>query len=122
MKFIQKLGYYLGGVSIGIVILMFFLGGKKASCDYGPNARTVKHLAGLKKEYSQDAKKVMSIKELDSTIVKNIIRYGNVDFSESETRTEPCKSYVIDNTYKEQPVKITLKKCDSLVTILTIKL
>lgn len=120
MKFIQKLGYYLGGVAIGIVILMFFLSGKKASCDYGPNARTVKHLSGLKKVYSEDAKNSMQTMNIDSTIVKDIIKYGDVDFSESETRTKPCKSYIIDNTYKKKPVQIKLKNCDSLVTILNI--
>lgn len=121
MKFIHKLGYYLGGFAIGIIILMFFLSGKKASCDYGPNARTVKHLAGLKKVYSEDAKSALKIHELDTLTIKNIIRYGEVDFSQSETRTKPCKSYTIDNTYKEKPVQIKLKNCDSLVTILQIK-
>ena len=29
MKFIHRLGFYLGGFSIGLVFLMFFLSGKK---------------------------------------------------------------------------------------------
>ncbi len=39
MKLIQRIGYYLGGFSIGLVILAFFLNGKKTSCSYGPDAR-----------------------------------------------------------------------------------
>ena len=45
MKFIHRLGYYLGGFSIGLILLAFFLQGKKTSCDYGPNARTTKNIA-----------------------------------------------------------------------------
>ena len=121
MKFLHKLGYYLGGVSIGIIILMFFLGGKKASCDYGPNARTTKHLAGLKKTYSEQVKTSVNSYELDSTTVKNLILYGEVDFSESDPQGDPCKVYYIDNSYKEKPVRLHLEKCDSLLTILNIK-
>ncbi|WP_353779918.1 hypothetical protein [Winogradskyella sp. 3972H.M.0a.05] len=122
MKFINRLGYYLGGFAIGLIVLFFFLGGKKASCDYGPNARTVKHLAGLKKVYSDAAKESMKKHDLDSTIVIDVIRYGDVDFSESETRTEPCKTYYIDNLYKDKPIRVSVKKCDSLATITNIEL
>ena len=121
MKFINRLGYYLGGFAIGLIILFFFLGGKNASCDYGPNARTVKHLAGLKKTYSDLANNTMATFDIDSTIVRDIILYGSVDFSKSETSTKPCKTYYIDNIYKENPVRVSLKKCDSLVTITNIE-
>ena len=120
MKFIHKLGFYLGGVGLGLIILMFFLGGKKASCDYGPNARTTKHLAGLEKAYSETSKLVMERHNLDSIIVRDLIRYGNVDFSNSNPQGEPCKSYVIENTYKTQDVKLALEKCDSILNIVRI--
>ena len=48
MKFIHRLGYYLGGFSIGLIFLAFFLSGKRASCDYGPDARVLKNI-GQKK-------------------------------------------------------------------------
>ena len=44
MKFIHRLGYYLGGFSIGLIFLAFFLSGKRASCDYGPDARVLKNI------------------------------------------------------------------------------
>ena len=121
MKFIHRLGYYLGGFAIGLIILFFFLGGKNASCDYGPNARVIKHLSGLKKEYHQSAKETMSTFDLDTIIVADIIRYGDVDFSKSDTKTEPCKTYYIDNLYKDKPIRLSVKKCDSLATITNIE-
>ena len=31
MKFVHRLGYYLGGFVIGLMLLFFFLGGKKSN-------------------------------------------------------------------------------------------
>ena len=45
MKFIHRLGLYLGGFSVGLIFLMFFLSGKKTSCAYSPNARVLKNIS-----------------------------------------------------------------------------
>ena len=48
MTLIQRIGYYLGGFSIGLVILAFFLNGKKTSCSYGPDSRVLKNINSKK--------------------------------------------------------------------------
>ena len=120
MKFIHRLGYYLGGFSIGLILLAFFLQGKKTSCDYGPNARTTKNIANKKKHYSGEAQLIMQKHQLDTLTISNIIRYGNVDFSNSDTKSERCKVYLIENTYKDQEVILSVENCDSIATIKTI--
>ena len=120
MKFIHRLGYYLGGFSIGLILLAFFLQGKKTSCDYGPNARTTKNIANKKKHYSGEAQLIMQKHQLDTLTVSNIIRYGNVDFSNSDTKSEGCKVYLIENTYKDQEVILSVENCDSIATVKTI--
>jgi len=122
MKFIHRLGYYLGGFSIGLILLAFFLQGKKTSCDYGPNARTTKNIANKKKHYSTEAQLIMQKHQLDTLTVSNIIRYGNVDFSNSDTKSEECKVYLIENTYKDQEVILSVENCDSIATVKTITL
>ncbi len=54
MKFVHRLAYYLSGFAIGLVLLMFFLNGKDASCDYSPNARTVKNISSKPIVYSEE--------------------------------------------------------------------
>ena len=120
MKFIHRLGYYLGGFSIGLILLAFFLQGKKTSCDYGPNARTTKNIANKKKHYSGEAQLIMQKHQLDTLTISNIIRYGNVDFSNSDTKSERCKVYLIENTYKDQEVILSVENCDSIATVKTI--
>jgi hypothetical protein len=120
MKFVQRLGYYLGGFAIGLIILMFFLNGKDASCDYGPNARTVKNISSKPFVYSTEASTFINSQSLDSTTVINLVKYGSVDFSKSKTKLDSCKIYHIENSYKERDIKLTIQNCDSLSTILTI--
>ena len=122
MKFIHRLGYYLGGFSIGIIILMFFLNGKDASCDYGPNARTVKNISLKKFEYSENVMKTISLNGIDTSSVRQLIEYGSVDFSESDTKSKDCKTYKIENTYKEREVVLQVKNCSLIATILDLKI
>ena len=118
MKFVQRLGYHLGGFAIGIILLMFFLNGKKASCDYGPNARTVKNISSKTISYSKKAQLFMNNNGLDTTVVKNLIKYGDVDFTNSNTELDSCKIYQIDNVYKERQIQLSIENCFSISKIL----
>jgi len=120
MKFVHRLGYYLGGFAIGLIILMFFLNGKDASCDYSPNARTVKNISSKPIVYSEEASSFINTYQLDSTTIINLVKYGSVDFSKSDTKLDSCKIYHIDNSYKENDMQLKIKNCDSLVTLLHI--
>ncbi len=120
MKFIHRVGYYLGGFSIGLILLAFFLQGKKTSCDYSPNSRTTKNIANKLKIYSEESQSIMSKYKMDTTTVSNLIRYGNVDFSKSDTKSEGCKTYYIDNSFKDIDFELKIENCDSMVTIQSI--
>ncbi|APY07142.1 hypothetical protein BWZ20_01965 [Winogradskyella sp. J14-2] len=118
MKFTQRLAYYLGGFSIGLIILMFFLNGKEASCDYGPNARTVKNISSKPITYSNEVLGFTNYHTIDSTTVINLIKYGNVDFSKSSTDLDSCKIYHINNIYKDKEIQLSIENCDSIAKIL----
>lgn len=122
MKFIHRIGYYLGGFSVGLIILAFFLQGKKTSCDYGPNARTTKNIANKSKIYSESAQATMDQYQMDTLTVSNLIRFGSVDFSKSDTKSKGCKTYVVENSFKENEFELTVKNCDSLATIQSISI
>ena len=122
MKFIHRLGYYTGGVVIGIMILLFFLNGRGVSCeyDYGPNARTKKNILSKKIEIKPQVVEQMNILKIDTSIIKEIIDYGNVDFPNSLIGKEKCNKYLIKNTFKEKKLKLMIKNCDSVATILSL--
>ncbi|KJD36045.1 hypothetical protein PW52_05355 [Tamlana sedimentorum] len=122
MKFIHRLGYYLGGFSIGLIVLAFFLSGKKTSCSYGPEARVIKNINSKKLVYSQNAYSVLTQNTLDTTKLNAAIKHGNIIFSKSETRKEPCASYYLENTIDDKNVAITIENCDSIATVTHLKI
>ncbi|WP_034258410.1 DUF4258 domain-containing protein [Altibacter lentus] len=118
MKLAHRIAYYLGGFSIGIVILLFFLGGKRASCDYGPNARTLKNIRLKERFYSENALSTLRRNGLDSTAIESILNDGDVLFSESNTDLQTCKQYVIEGTVTAKVITIMVENCEERATIL----
>ena len=117
MKFIHRLGYYLGGFAIGLVILAFFLSGKRTSCDYSPDARVLKNIRIKERFYSREAEDQMQLYGIDSTAISAILRSGDVDFSRSNTDLDSCKTYMVtgDNDFKD--IELLFENCDSVATL-----
>lgn len=112
----------MGGFAIGLVLLAFFLSGKKTSCAYGPNARTLKNIGLKQKEYSEELSTSMRRYQLDSTDISELISSGDVNFSESHTKGDSCHSYLIENEWKDQDIELWVKNCDSVATVLSFRL
>ena len=117
MKFIHRLGYYLGGFSIGLIFLAFFLSGKRASCDYGPEARVLKNISTKNHIYSESIINALANNDIDSTSLKDIIRNGNVNFTESDTKLDSCKVYIIEGKHHESDVILSVKNCEKTAII-----
>jgi len=120
MTLLQRIGYYLGGFSIGLIILAFFLNGKKVSCDYGPEARVLKNINTKKIVFSEAIITDLSAKKIDSTTISYLLKKGDVDFSKSTPREKPCGIYTIEGEYKDKEMLMTVQNCDSIATILNI--
>lgn len=121
MKLIQRFGYYLGGFSIGLIILAFFLNGKKVSCDYSPQARTLKNINTKQIVYSEDINAAISKNDLDSLTITYLLKHGHINFDE-RARQKPCGIYAIEGAYKETEMILTVENCDSIATILNISM
>ncbi len=117
MKLIQRLGYYLGGFSIGLIILAFFLSGKKTSCSYGPNARVLKNISTKELLYSKTVIDQIEDQTIDTASINTILRKGNVNFSKSNTKLDSCKFYIIEDKINSKEIALTIENCDSIATI-----
>jgi len=122
MKFVHRLGYYLGGFSVGLIVLAFFLSGKKASCDYGPNARTIKNISQKKKRYSEATKFFIITYRLDSLKVDELISTGEVNFSKSQVHQDSCNMYTIESKLNDEEVLLSVENCKDIATIHSIRL
>lgn len=122
MAFLKRLGYYLFGLSIGLVFLAFFLKKKSeetgTSFCYLPNCRVLKELRS--KPMSFDKMKTSSTAlVLDSIQIEKFLIDGKVDFKASDTKADPCGFYVITLKGDEDPAEITVENCRDSVRVLS---
>ena len=121
MAFLRRLGWYLVGLSIGIIFLVFFL--KKKSGENGiefcyfPNCRVLKDMRS--KPLSFDEQLPAQFK--DTTFIASFLNDGDIDFGKSDTKTEPCKTYYISLETEKGNQEIKAQNCPDGLTILPIK-
>lgn len=121
MSFLKRLGFYLIGLSIGLVFLAFFLNRKKAQFCYLPNCRVLKELRSKPLSYSEAVLQQLDALALDTTDVLHFLTDGDVDFRASETKAKPCKIYEIEADIAEEPLLLRVQNCDSTVLALELQ-
>ncbi len=108
MNFLQRLYYYSTGFIIGIVFLFFILNGKRASCNYTPNARVIDNITS--KELIMDSKSEAFFNQEE---LIEIINNGKIIFNKSEPNKKPCGMYYI----KSRDFNINVINCENEATI-----
>lgn len=121
MAFLKRLGFYLVGLSIGIVFLTIFLKKKSEATGmefcYFPNCRTLKDIRSKPISYSENISTMLADNQLDSLDIKRILSDGDVDFGRSDTESKPCKTYFVEGTIKEKVAILKVKNCAEEVVL-----
>lgn len=83
--------------------------GKDTRCNYFPNARVLNDLRNKPFHYSEKATKIIADKWVDTTDIKNTLKFGDVDFDQSNLKVGTGKLYVIEGkTIKNQSITIKI--------------
>ena len=112
MPFLRRLGYFLIGLSVGLIFLAIFL--KKKTDETGtefcylPNCRVLKELRSkpLKIDTALEV-------PTDSLFIQYLLKEGDVNFRQSDTRAEPCKIYRINGSQEGRTLGITVENCET---------
>lgn len=100
MSFFKRLAFFLFGLSIGIVFLVFFFQNKAKQTGtefcYLPNCRVLKDMRSKAYSYSEEVNQLIATGKIDSLQIKTFFTKGDVDFDNSDTKSKPCKTYKID--------------------------
>lgn len=122
MPFIKRLGFFLVGLSIGLVFLAYFLKKKAEGTGtefcYFPNCRVLKELRSKPQGFSDDIRKLMAAGELDSLAIAGFLTQGDVDFGRSTTDAKPCRVYFIEGNFKEKQAVLEVQNCSDSIVIL----
>ena len=109
MKFVHRLAYYLFGLLLGGMFLVFFFQKKKTEFCYLPNCRVLKDLRSKSLEIDSLAKQSLDAKWVTLEDIRQSLRYGDVDFSKSNEAYRKGKIYVIEGrTSKNEEITITM--------------
>ena len=117
MTFRQRLPYFLGGLTIGIIAVAFFLDKKNTTFDYGPNARVLKNIRIKNLVYSSEATTILNTKNIDSAKVAQILQNGNVDIF-NKIKLDSCLyEYNITGKKELKNITLTITNCDSTAVV-----
>ena len=109
MKFAHRFAYYLIGLIMGLFFVAAVFIGKDTRCNYFPNARVLNDLRNKPFYYSDKASQVLNEKWIDTADIKNTLKYGDVDFDNSNIVIGSGKLYVIEGkTIKNQDITINV--------------
>ena len=117
MKLLKRIGYYLIGVSLGSIVVIFIWKGKDVSFDYGMDARTLKTIRIRKRVFSDHAKNAMEKYNIDTLKISTILYTGDVDFGKSKPRQKPCAEYYVTGKRELKNISLYVSRCDSTSTI-----
>lgn len=124
MVILKRLGWYLVGLSIGLIFLVFFLQKKAQETGvefcYLPNCRVLKDIRSKPLSYSESGAAAIKSLELDSMAVSTFLKEGKVDFGSSDTEAKPCKIYRITHQLHGQHLQLTVENCASNAVVLHI--
>ena len=116
MTFGQRLPYYLVGLFMGILVVVFVLGKKNTTFDYGPNARVLKNIRSKELIFDEAVIQTLNNSDYDTAIVSQLLREGKADMWNKE-RLDSCIRYEIRGRKEISNILLTVKNCDSLAFI-----
>ena len=113
MKFQFRLAYYIFGLFLGGVFVMWYLKAKATDrgvefC-YLPNCRVLKDLRSKSLEIDSLAQHALNEKWVTLEDVRKSLTYGDVDFGKSNKSYRKGKIYIIEGkTTKNEDITITM--------------
>ena len=81
---------------MGLFFVAAVFSGKDTRCNYFPNARVLNDLRNKPFYYSDKASQILAEKWIDTSDIKNTLKFGDVNFDQSNIEFEKGKLYVIE--------------------------
>ncbi len=119
MRLRYRLVYFSGGFIMGLLLLFFILSGKKTSCAYGPDARTLKNIRLKERAFSDSSLEFLRENKMDTSAITYLLKNGDVNFSESNTKLDSCYQYVIEGKFEEKNLKVRIANCEKVATVMS---
>ena len=119
------MGFYLIGLSIGLIFLVIFLKNKTEETGttfcYLPNCRVLKELRAKPQKYSAAFQQLLDNGTIDSLGIASFLTEGDIDFRNSDTKSDPCKTYRIQGLLNEDEAVLVVDNCKDTIVLKAIE-
>ena len=117
----KRIRLYLFGFIIGCVMVYFMLLRGVNRTYWLPSNRVKEQVDKSSFKFSDHAKCILECKHITEEEVREVLKNGDVNFSESDTRGVPCPSYAIEGTSHNKKIRVlvTIFERDSTAEITT---
>lgn len=108
----RKLKFYLLGLIPGLLLVLFILNKKGASCSYFPNDRVKAETLTKTFKFLPTFSQEMAAQNLDEKFLREqVLEKGKIDFDRSKPQETPCPSYIINYPSDQPKYEIEFSKC-----------
>jgi len=119
MKLINRLIYFFVGLSIGLIFLAFLFQKKKTKFNYLPNSRVINDISSKSFHYSPKLLTAIAKNKITTSRVQEIVKFGEVNFSKSNTKLDSCNIYIIETKIDKINYSVELENCKNEVKIIS---
>jgi len=119
----RKIKFFLIGLIPGLLLVMFILNKKGASCSgYLPNSRVIAETLSKDFAFSEEVKETMAQQNIDEKYLRDsILTNGYVDFARSQAQQQPCPAYTLVYPKKNPRYEVYFEKCEEQTLFKSLK-
>lgn len=118
--FPRRLKLFMFGVILGSVV-MYFAVFKDRNVYKSPQEVVLEKLLRFPSTANKVSSDKMELNKIKIEEIKELLKNGDVNFSESEVHKKPCPIYKIENNLEEKPLKtVFFELCDSTSTLIDV--
>lgn len=97
MALLRRFGWFLVGVTIGTILVVFFFGDRDIQCSYFPNDRLLADLRKKEVVFSGEVRCQNECAGVDTGFYNVVFRNADVDFGYNQRGTDhECNEYKLD--------------------------
>ena len=53
----------------------------------------------------------------DTLLIQSFLQDGNIDFGKSDTKTKPCKKYIVEKEQNKENIRLLFMNCADTVVV-----
>ena len=112
MGFWRRFKLYLIGVGLGLIVVWIMFS-QSDRPSWTPEGRVLLFIDSSHQSFSERALCQLKCLEIDSVRLSEIQSNAQVDFSESNTRKEPCPVYQLNSTIDNKNYHLSWEVCEN---------